>query len=125
MGLVCSGKCGQDAVGPEPDAQPPRRPASGKGARVTPLDDEAAAKGLAEGAGRGARSDRDSRDAEELQQAQQEYRKEEASDSEDTQPLMPTKTLLVQEAAAGGEPLAPHAHGEYPRPRRLLRPRSP
>ncbi|XP_063587932.1 probable 3',5'-cyclic phosphodiesterase pde-5 isoform X5 [Penaeus indicus] len=109
MGLVCSGKCGQDAVGPEPDAQPPRRPASGKGTKVTPLDDEA--KGLAESTGRGARSDREARDAEELQQAQQEYRKEEASDSEDTQPLMPTKTLLVQEAAAGEEPLAPHAHG--------------
>ncbi|XP_066975379.1 probable 3',5'-cyclic phosphodiesterase pde-5 [Macrobrachium rosenbergii] len=28
MGLVCSGKCGQDTVGPEPDAQPPTRPNS-------------------------------------------------------------------------------------------------
>ncbi|XP_042887367.1 complement C1q and tumor necrosis factor-related protein 9A-like [Penaeus japonicus] len=71
MGLVCSGKCGQDAVGPEPDAQPPRRPVSGKVTKVTPLDDEATSKGLVESAG--ARSDREARGAEELQQ---QYRKE-------------------------------------------------
>ncbi|XP_071540575.1 probable 3',5'-cyclic phosphodiesterase pde-5 isoform X3 [Panulirus ornatus] len=97
MGLVCSGKCGQDTVGPEPNTHTPAR----HGRKATPAAQETHKRHVpVENSDRSLRSECENRSASCRRPSDRQRLggSEEEEEEEEERSDMPTRTLLVEES---------------------------